>query len=115
MGMIAAVGEILPSPNKVRALSHWPAPVRHEDLERFLATIVFIGHHITPCLSELVYPLRVELKKLAKMRKEGKVRGKAKYKPVGDQEKTGRPSWWTDALNATFEKVKQACVFHIDK
>ena len=58
LGMVAAVGCIKPDPKKTKAISVWPRPTRPEDVERFLATTVFIREHLSPQYSNVSKPLR---------------------------------------------------------
>ena len=48
LGMVAGRGVITSDPAKVEAIQKWPRPQRPEDIERFLATMVFIREHLTP-------------------------------------------------------------------
>ena len=68
--MIAAVGCIKPDPKKTKAISVWPRPTRPEDVERFLATTVFIREHLSPQYSNISKPLRECLKDLQQKRRD---------------------------------------------
>ena len=83
LGMVAGCGTISASPKKTKAIEVWPRPSRLEDVERFLATTVFIREHLSPRYSHVAKPLRDLLSKLQEDRKSGRKRGKAKFRPVG--------------------------------
>ena len=53
LGMIAGCGVLKADPKKTAAISVWPRPSRMEDLERFLATTVYIRQHLSPRYSEV--------------------------------------------------------------
>ena len=58
LGMIAGCGTLRASPKKTKAIATWPRPSRLEDVERFLATTVFIREHLSPRYSHIAKPRR---------------------------------------------------------
>ena len=72
LGMIAGNGTILASSRKTLAISQWPRPSRLEDVERFLATTVFIREHLSPRYSNIAKPLREVLAQLQEDRQSGR-------------------------------------------
>ena len=58
-------------PKKVQGIVSWPRPTRIEDVEKFLATAVFIREHLSPQYSQLSKPLRDVLITLQENRRKG--------------------------------------------
>ena len=108
LGMIAGCGVIKADPKKATAIVAWPRPSREEDVERFLATTVFIREHLSPRYSEVAKPLRDCQAALHEARSQGKNRGgKAKFTPTAP----GAPddSWapfWNEACERAFNQIK---------
>ena len=82
LGMTAGCGVLQASPKKTKAITAWPRPSRLEDVERFLATTVFIREHLSPRYSEIAKPLRDLLSQLQEGRKSGRKRSRAKFTPT---------------------------------
>ena len=57
LGMIAGNGVVKADPKKVQGIVGWPRPTRIEDVEKLLATTVFIREHLSPRYSQLSKPL----------------------------------------------------------
>ena len=67
-------------PKKVSAIEVWPRPTTVEDLERFLATTVFLRAHLSPRYSHIAKPLRDLLSSLHEKRarrRAAKAKGKS--------------------------------------
>ena len=58
LGLVVGCGCVRADPAKTKAISIWPRPSRMEDVERFLATTVFLRDHMSPRYSEIAKPLR---------------------------------------------------------
>ena len=48
LGLFCACGSVRADPKKTMAIAAWPRPSRLEDVERFLATMVFLRDHLSP-------------------------------------------------------------------
>ena len=48
LGVVAGMGVVRPDPKKVQGIVAWPRPSRLDDVEKFLATNVFIREHLSP-------------------------------------------------------------------
>ena len=95
LGMIAGQGVVKADPKKVQGISAWPRPTRLEDVERFLASTVFIRERLSPRYSEIAKPLRDLLATLQDKRRQKIIKGKAKYLPPGRQPADGSwPHFW---------------------
>ena len=81
LGMIAGCGVVAPDPKKNQGIIQWPRPSRLEDVEKFLATTVFIREHLSPRYSHVTKPLRDLLCVLHSKRKEDGKKCKARYLP----------------------------------
>ena len=74
LGMTAGRGIISADPKKIQGITTWPRPSRLEDLERFLATTVYIRDH--PRYSEFAKPLKDALQELQENHKQGRTKAK---------------------------------------
>ena len=111
LGMVAGIGVVKADPKKIQAIVGWPRPNRLEDVERFLATTVFIREHLSPRYSQISKPLRDALAVLQQKRKDKMVRGKARYLPPSKPPPNGAwPDWWTQELEDAFIALKQLVV-----
>ena len=101
---------------KTAVITVWPRPSREEDVERFLATMVFLRDHLSPRYSEIAKPLRDVLKKLQADRKAGKKKGgKAKFKPLGPAAPDDNwAPFWTTAQEESFKAFKRLTVAAIE-
>ena len=115
LGLIVGCGCVRADPAKTKAISIWPRPSRMEDVERFLATMVFLRDHLSPRYSEIAKPLRDILAELHKERKAGKKRGKAKFRPLGSAA-PGNPwaPFWDNPHEESFESLKRLAVTAIE-
>ena len=108
LGMIAGCGLVKPDPKKTHAIAVWPRPSRLEDVERFMATTVFIREHLSPRYSEISKPLRDCLKTLQDNRRSGKTRGKAKFLPPSRASVDDAwPYFWSQSCEESFEALKR--------
>jgi hypothetical protein len=114
LGCVAGVGEVSPDPSKTRAIHEWPRPSRREDVEKFLCTMGYYRHHLTPKFSELAAPLRDILAELHQKRAagKGKKQGRRKVPPAPGLtlDKSTWPDWWTDGGEHAFQTLKRANV-----
>ena len=107
LGMEVGINCVRASPTKVQGITAWPRPSRLEDLEKFLATTVFIRDHLSPRYSNVTRPLREALKELQERRRSGKKQPKGKYCPLGAPAPDDDwPSWWTQECENAFLAVK---------
>ena len=115
LGLVVGCGCVRADPAKVSAIAVWPRPSREEDVERFLATMVFLRDHLSPRCSEIAKPLRDVLKQLQADRKAGKKKGKAKYRPLGRAapDENWAP-FWTDACEEAFLALKRLAIAAIE-
>ena len=81
LGLIAGCGVVSPDPAKRVTIDLWPRPSRLEDVEKFLATTVFLRPHLSPRYSEISRPLRDVLKPLHDKRAAGKQRREPRKQP----------------------------------
>ena len=71
-GTIAGNGAVKADPKKVQGIVSWPTPTRVEDVEKFLATTVFIREHLSPqYVSAVVETLARRADHLAREQTEG--------------------------------------------
>ena len=77
--------------------------------------MVFLRDHLSPRYSEIAKPLRDNLAEPQKARRDGKKKGKAKFRPLGNatpDDPTKWPDWWQqdqeDSFNAC-ENMVCAC------
>ena len=111
LGMIAACGVMKPDPKKTHAIAVWPRPARLEDVERFLATTVFIREHLSPRYSQISKPLRDSLKTLQEKRRSGQKKGKARYLPLGrTADDQTWPDFWDQSCEESFQCLKQLAI-----
>ena len=112
LGMVAGMGIVKPDPKKGAAIAIWPRPSRLEDVERFLATTVFIREHLSPRYSQVSKPLRDALTTLQQKRKSGEVKGKAKFLPPSKARPEGAewPTFWTKECEESFVALKSMVV-----
>ena len=75
LGLVAGAGVVATDPKKVSAVEVWPRPTTIEDLERFLATTVFLRAHLSPRYSHIAKPLRDLLSVLHEKRAKRRVIG----------------------------------------
>ena len=107
LGMTVGQGVIRADPKKTKAITVWPRPSRLEDVERFLATTVFIRQHLSPRYSEVSKPLRDCLTELQQRRRDGKRTMKAKYHPHSENEGGNSwPTFWDAACEEAFKQLK---------
>ena len=110
LGMIAGLGVVKPDPKKIQGITAWPRPSRLEDVERFLATTVFIREHLSPRYSELSKPLRDLLTDLQQSRRDNTYKGKSKFLPPSSAPADGAwPIFWKDVHEESFTALKD-CV-----
>ena len=109
--MIAGNGVVKADPKKVRAIAAWPRPSRLEDVEKFLATTVFIREDLSPRYSQVSKPLRDVLTILQGERKAGRRKCKARYLPNSSAPEDGSWPWfWNPDCEAAFKTLKQLVV-----
>ena len=113
--MIAGCGVLKADPKKTAAISVWPRPSRMEDLERFLATTVYIRQHLSPRYSEVSKPLRDALAQLHEERKHGIKRGKGKFRPLGPPAPDDKwANFWNEDCEEAFKALKKMVVGAVD-
>ena len=107
LGMIAGCGRVKARTKKTQAINLWPRPSRLEDVERFLATTVFIREHLSQKYSHVSKPLRELLTKLQEDRRNGKKKGRAKFTPTGPAapDHAWAPFWNQEAAHV-FQSLK---------
>ena len=115
LGLVCACGSVRADPKKTMAIAAWPRPSRLEDVERFLATMVFLRDHLSPRYSEIAKPLRDVLAILHEERREGKKKGKAKFRPLGPPAPDDNWAWfWGEAQEESFQALKRLAVTAIE-
>ena len=116
LGMIAGRGVITADPKKVSGVLSWPRPSRPEDIERFLATMVFIREHLTPRFSEVAKPLRDAMHEMQQKRAANPGRSKSKYlpKPKAGDPSDPWPSFWSQECEDAFLALKRAAVHAVE-
>ena len=108
LGMVAGLGVVQADPKKTASIVAWPRPSRLEDVERFLATTVFIREHLSPRYAEISKPLRDCLAQLHQDRASGKNKGKARYRPLGAPAPDNKwAPFWTVECEAAFVSLKK--------
>ena len=78
--MIAGRGTVKVAKKRVDSIVLWPRPSRVEDVEKFLATTVFIREHLSPRYSHIAKPLRDCLTSLHEKRRDRTKAGKKNTK-----------------------------------
>ena len=107
LGMTVGCGVLQASPKKTKAITAWPRPSRLEDVERFLATTVFIREHLSPRYSEIAKPLRDLLSQLQEDRKSGRKRSRAKFTPTAPAAPDNNwATFWKEPHEEAFKKLK---------
>ena len=97
LGVEVGQGVVRASSKKAKAIAVWPVPTKPEDVERFLASMVFIRDHLSPRFSAISKPLRDSLKDMQEARRDKK---KAGYKKPQVSVKEG---WWTEEMQQAFD------------
>jgi len=111
LGMVAGLGVVKTDPKKVQAISEWPRPSRPEDVEKFLATTVFIREHLSPRYAQISKPLRDTLAGLHEARKNKTHNRKAKYQPPAKPPADGSwPSFWNTDCEESFDTLKKMVI-----
>jgi hypothetical protein len=107
LGMVAGMGVVKPDPKILQGIAVWPRPTRLEDVERFLATTVFIREHLSPRYSEVAKPLRDLLTVLQESRRNKTRTVKARYLPPGKAPADGSwPDFWLEEHEQCFHTLK---------
>ena len=119
LGMIAGNGVVKADPKKVQGIVSWPRPTRIEDVEKFLATTVFIREHLSPQYSQLSKPLRDVLVTLQENRRKGYKSRAQPVKPPPDDGKVESgevawPSFWSEACEQAFNTLKRLVTHSVD-
>ena len=120
LGKVAGVGTVAPAEKQVQGILTFPRPTRHEDLERYLALMVFIKQHLSPRLSHVTKPLRDALavlqqkradkRKMKSSRPPPSIRSDRQHSQVSvpakpqsaDETNASWPAWWTSEMEAAF-------------
>jgi len=111
LGMVAGCGVVKPDTDKTGAIAVWPRPSRLEDVERFLATTVFLREHLSPRYSSISKPLRDILTELQTKRRNKEVRGKAKFLPPSKaKEGDAWPPFWSEEAEESFTSLKHLVI-----
>ncbi len=107
LGMDAGLGVLKASPKKTSAIETWPRPQKPEDVESFLASMVFIREHLSPRFSHIAKPLRDLCKELQLSRKAGhKTRRKQKGREK-PEELAEWPDFWHQEHEDAFQMLTQ--------
>ena len=104
------MGTVDVDPKKVAAITLWPRPSWQEDIEKFLATTVFLRPHLSPRYSEVTKPLRDALKDLHARRAAGLAKkGPRKQPPSAplSEDQSTWPEWWNPDCEEAFKLTKQ--------
>ena len=117
LGMIAGNGVVKADPKK--GIVGWPRPARIEDVEKFLATTVFIREHLSPHYSQLSKPLRDALITLQENRRKGYKSRAQPMKPPPDDGKVESgevpwPSFCSEACEQAFNTLKRLVAHSVD-
>ena len=103
LGMVAGLGVVKTDPKKIQAIAERPRPSRPEDVEKFLASTVFIREYSSPRYAQISKPLRDTLAGLHEARKNKTHNRKAKYQPPAKPPADGSwPTFWNKECEESF-------------
>ena len=114
LGMDAGLGALKASSKKTSAVSLWPRPQTPQDVESFLASMVFIREHLSPQFSHIAKPLRDLLKDLQASRKAGR---KTKKRFAGAERQESPEEWpefWNQEAETAFTRLKELASLAVD-